>query len=576
MTSRAPTGLILVMTMTLVAIGPGSSEAAEHFYFAAAGNDGSSCASPQSPCQSVERANAMTYRPGDVISFHGGDRFSGCLLLDSRNVLGGGAASNPIVVGSYGLGRATLLSNCPGIHALVTIDGVSGVIVENLDLSANGTRTAIGLLIQNSIRNKIVETVIVRGNDIQGFNIDGSTHYGAEIFVSGHATNGNCGALNDIQITDNRLHGAEGSTSPDDNGITGFGCGHNITNVKYSGNEVFYIGGRALAPGGTSGNGIIANGADGGEVSHNLVHDNGANAATCGGPAGIWAFHAANIRIEFNEVYHMRPLPDYPGHGACDWAAFDLDSGVTASFVQYNYSHDNAGPGLLGFTGERWGPNTFRYNISENDQTMMTGASGSIAISHGGISYVYNNTIVRSGTYTGSVPPACISLGLPGVYPAGTIIANNMCINSMTDRLGRTRYLDAGSATDASAVTIANNLYYNPEGNDHWNWLNVDYASLAAFKTASGKDIGSSVGQPSVVGAGMEGPCPWTPHLANGPQPCPSGYALKAHSAAIGTGLNLALAPYALEPGSRDYYGTALPHHAGSGYNIGADGSSPY
>src|SRR6266481_5726702 len=75
-------------------------------------------------------------------------------------------------------------------------------------------------------------------------------------FISGRATNGRCGALNGIQVLDNKLHGADGPNSPDDNGITGSGCGQNITNVKYSGNEVYYIGGHSPAPGGTSGNGI--------------------------------------------------------------------------------------------------------------------------------------------------------------------------------------------------------------------------------------------------------------------------------------------------------------------------------
>ena len=55
----------------------------------------------------------------------------------------------------------------------------------------------------------------------------------------------------------------------------------------------------------------------------------------------------------------MRPLPAYPGNGACDWAAYDLDAGVTNSVVQYNYSHDNAGPALLAYTAGSWGPNTF-------------------------------------------------------------------------------------------------------------------------------------------------------------------------------------------------------------------------
>jgi hypothetical protein len=398
-------------------------------------------------------------------------------------------------------------------------------------------------------------------------------HYGSEIFVTGRAANGNCGALDNIQILNNKLHGASGPTSPDDNGITGNSCGQNITNVRYSGNEVYHIGGHSPAANGVSGNGIITAGVNGGEESFNVVHDNGANATTCGGPAGVWAYHSSRITIKFNEVYHMRPLPTYPGKGACDWAAYDLDAGVTNSVVEYNYSHDNAGPGLLAYAMEAWGPNSFRYNISENDQGAMAGSSGSISVTSGGVSYIYNNTIYRSGSYPGTTPPSCISLGFSGAFPKGTLIANNLCINSMTDRSGRTRYLDAANGLDVSAVTVVNNLYYNPHGYDRWNWLNVEYSSLAAFQAASGKDTNSLVGNPSLANAGSGGVCIPDHGPAGGPKPCPSAYRLYSGSAAVGAGA--ALGPYNLDVGARDYFGNMTSHAVGTGYNMGADGSAP-
>jgi hypothetical protein len=180
------------------------------------------------------------------------------------------------------------------------------------------------------------------------------------------------------------------------------------------------------------------------------VHDNGANAKTCGGPAGVWAFRSRNVGIRSNEVYRMRPLPGLPAK-ACDWAAFDLDSGVKESVVEYNYSHDNAGPALLAYTAEGWGPNSFRYNISENDEVLMANGSGAVVINSGGVSYVYNNTIYRSGSFAGGTPPSCISFGWSGIFPKGTLIANNLCLNLMADRLGRGRYLDAGKGPDVSA-----------------------------------------------------------------------------------------------------------------------------
>lgn len=560
--------------LSLFLIAWSSCFAATKYYFAASGNDASACTSPDSPCHSIAKANSKSYAAGDSILFHGGDKFLGCLTFNLADVPKGGSPSNLITVDSYGNGKATLLSNCPGQRALLTIDGISGFKVQNLILSANHTQTAMGLLIQNEIARSVLDAVIIQNNDIGGFNIAGS-RYASEVFVSGYAANGNCGALKNIQIIDNKLHGVDGPTSPDDNGITGYGCGQNITNVRYSGNEVYNIGGHSGAPGGTSGNGILVSNVHGGEASFNLVHDNGANTTTCGGPAGVWAFRSSDITIESNEVYHMRPLPTNPGNGACDWDAFDLDAGVTNSVVEYNYSHDNAGPALLAYTAETWGPNSFRYNISENDEEMMVGGSGSISIGSGGVSYVYNNTIFRSGTSPGVTPPSCVFFGYSGRFEKGTLIANNLCVDSKTDQFDRATYLDSGNGPDVSAITLVNNLYYNPKGYDRWKWHDVEYSSLAAFHAATNADGNSIVGNPSLANAGFGGACSWSPPSAKGPQPCPLAYQLKNGSAAIGAGANLTLAPYNLQVGTRDYYGRPISHSVGSGYNIGADGSAP-
>jgi hypothetical protein len=42
----------------------------------------------------------------------------------------------------------------------------------------------------------------------------------------------------------------------------------------------------------------------------------------------------------------------------------------------------------------------------------------------------------------------------------------------------------------------------------------------------------------------------------------------------IGVGLDLTAPPYNLNVGTQDFYGNAIPHTKGSGYNIGADGAT--
>jgi hypothetical protein len=566
--------LLVLLFSLLIASTWDPGRAATSYYFSASGSDSNNCRSPASPCRTIGKMNSLSYAAGDSILFHGGDSFTGCVMINPTSVPNKGSASNPITLDSYGSGNATLLSDCPGnLHALVTIDAVSGVTVQNLILSANGTQTAIGIMVQNSFGSTAIDTILIQNNDISGFNCCGTTpgQYGAEIFIAGqaYATGGNCGPINNVQVLNNKLHGAAGPTSPDDNGITGSGCGPIITKVKYSGNEVWNIGGHVQGyP--VTGNGIVANSVNGGELSFNLAHDLGANAnGNCGGPVGIWAWNSNNVTIKFNEVYRVQPLPSFTG--GCDFAAYDFDQGVTNSIYEYNYSHDNAGAAIL-FFGHGDG-NVARYNISVNDDNQIASGSGVYAISPAGTVKIYNNSIYRTGVFQG-ITPSCFNLSNVGVFPVGALLANNLCIIPATDsQFGQARFLDA-QGSDISAMTIVNNLYWNPNNNIHWFVSPVgDYTSLAAFQAGTGKEMGSIVTTASpVVNAGSGGNCSWSPPLANGPQPCPSGYNLITGAPGIGAGVNLTQAPYNLNVGTRDYYGGTIPHTAGSGYNMGADG----
>jgi hypothetical protein len=197
-----------ILAMVLGAGSSGSSRADTKYYFSAAGGDANSCATPQSACQTIGKLNSMSYAAGDSILLRGGERFVGCAMLNTVNVPSRGSAARPITVDSYGSGKAILLSDCPGQRALVTIDGVSGIAIRNLVLSANGKQTAMGILIQNSGKQTVVDGITVQNNEIIGFNINGSANYAAEVFVTDMTISGQCGALNDIRIIDNRLHGA--------------------------------------------------------------------------------------------------------------------------------------------------------------------------------------------------------------------------------------------------------------------------------------------------------------------------------------------------------------------------------
>ncbi len=502
------------------------------------------------------------------------------MIFSAANIPASQSAS-PVKVQNYGTGVATLASNCPGKviaptlgprSAALTIDGISGFDWNGPSIRGSDptTPTQFGVVIENESPSVAANTITIENSDISGFMVPttATADSSAEVFVLGYSLKGACGPLNNVRILNNKLHGGT-VTSNDDNGISGYGCGQNITNAVYQGNQVYDMGGRATAPNGASGNGMILNGVNGGIEQYNVVHDNGANTTTCGGPGGIWTYSSNNIVIQFNEVYRMQPLPSF--QSGCDWAAYDLDAKVTNSVVQYNYSHDNAGPALLAYTqggGSSWFNNVFRFNISQNDNPLILDGGGSIALDPASGLYVYNNTVYRSGTSLAQNPPSCWSTGYNGAYVAPVVIANNICINASTDRWNRTRMVDGSNgATGLNTITMVANDYFNAgSGSTGYMWGSTAYSNLAAFQAGTWQEGGSVAVNPGVLNAGGG----TTLGSTTGPQPGPTAYRLGVGSPASGTGVNLANSPYGLAVGNRDYYNNPVPNISMTGFNMGA------
>lgn len=541
------------------------------YYVSPKGKDSNSGTSAGAPWQSMAKVNAFKFGAGSSVLFEGGQSFTGCLTFSFRNI-SSSSTSNPFTVSSYGTGRATLLSNCPGSNnggngpksALVTIDGVSGFVLENLILMGSGNNTQFGIVLQNSNASLTADTITVQNNDISGFTTTAALDYSAEIFLTGYSMLGVCGALNRVKILNNTLHGAYGVNSNDDNGIDGYSCSGNLTNIIYSGNTIYDIGGRAKALGGVSGNGIIANGVRGATAEYNVVHDVGGNANTCGGPAGLWAYASDRVIIQHNEVYNVRPTGPVPS-GACDWDGFDLDGNVTNSIVQYNYAHDNYGGGIItcaACASGDWGPNTIRYNVLQNNDTSGNGYYGEIVasskVSGRYVLNIYNNTAYNNNG-------AAVLDFNQGTFAAG-VIANNVFMAAGTNHYGQTTLM-ATNHEDPTWATIANNVWFSTGGGTPiWATNSTNYSSFAAYQAGTGWDIGSQNVDPLLTNPGHGGTC----GSITGPQPCPSAYVSLAASPLIGTGLDLTGSPYHLTIGTHDYYGNAIPERGR--YNVGAFG----
>jgi hypothetical protein len=517
-------------------------------FFAASGNDNNAC-TQAAPCQTLGKAQSLVYQPGATINFNGGDNFTGCWVLSPANVSGRGDKNNPIIVQSYGNGRATWTSNCSapsqGYMSVLDIVGVNGITVQNLILRQGaGFAANVGILIEGP-----GDTITIQDMDISGFVGPDDATPGAQIEIVGLGAQngGGCNPLNNIKVLRSVLHG-DAPDSRTSNGIYGFGCGQNITNVVYSNNHVFNMGG---VPAGFLTNGIVITAVQGGLAEHNLIHDIGARNTNCGGPSGILV-GADSVTIRFNEVYNVRPSNF--NQGGCDWDAYDLDIGTTNSVVEYNYAHDNAGPCLLEFGAP--GPNIYRYNVCENNNLISEaiGGGGQISLNPSTVQ-VYNNSVfMRAETHPGE-PPSCIFMGFSGSYGPGSLVENNICDVLATSEFNVTSGIANGGA-DASGVTFRNNLYSSNINN--FNYGDGQLPSLQAAQ-AAGKDLGSIQGDPLYTGAGTGGVC-GNAVLSTGPQPCPSGYQLQGNSPALHAGTNVP------NNGGRDYYGNSI----GSPPNIGA------
>src|SRR5262249_3958523 len=136
--------------------------------------------------------------------------------------------------------------------------------------------------------------------------------------------------------------------------------------------------------------------------------------------------------------------------GACDNGGFDFDGGTVSETVEYNYSHENDGPGYVGLafsvSSNTWGLNTFRYNITENDlifTTVASQANGSLMYALGTTAanpvYVYNNTVwnANAGQNFAGVGGTTVTAGIAITNNAcpvsGSVIANNIAASTAYD-----------------------------------------------------------------------------------------------------------------------------------------------
>ena len=430
------------------------------------GIDTNTCLDPTQACRTFAKANSFIYHGGDNILLKAGSNTSidsatlatELTLLGPNSTLGKQNAygnGQPITIGTYGgndkcnpLARIT--TDCATVtltsNAMTPRTGmINGVNVPNIfvkNLRLVGSQPSAlcancGYGLNFGAAGNFVNTngPHIENNEVIDFNVG---IYVANTLGQLYTTSG---VLWNASILDNYVHGSA-VTSTITSGIAGQG----LNNPLVEGNLVENTGG---FPG--NGSGIVfTNGGTGLIDRFNVTRYGGANNTACGGPFGNWVYQVRNPTIRFNETYKFGPAV-YAG--GCDMGGFDLDGGVSGALLEYNYSHDNVGPGLLmlGFAADSypWGNNTVRYNISENDGQLSTDGTGSPAGYGLGKPtalpfYFYNNTIWNGLPGTKRSDGRIINsavFSITGQCPAaGSVIANNIFAGKANGNLVTVRF----------------------------------------------------------------------------------------------------------------------------------------
>ena len=424
------------------------------------GDDSASGVNRKAAWRSIERVNRARLQPGDRVLFQAGQTFTGNLLLTAEDA---GTASAPVVVGALGDGPAILFA---GGRTGITVENAGGITIENLVVVGAGitNNSGFGILCDNTLTNAtMLEHLSIKNVEVRGFGKHG-------ILVTGAPAGFRHVRVSRCLMHDNLLGGMEIAgrlpwDSPHyahaDVQVTQCRAFDNPGDPNYHKNH--------------SGSGMVLYEVDGGLMDRCMAWNNGAlNGSGGGGPVGIWTCASRRVAIQHCESFGNRT------QGA-DGGGFDIDGGSEDCVLQYNYSHDNDGPGLMVYTyayaSHTDRGNVVRFNISQNDSRKSRSYAGLWVRNDGnGMTdlEVYNNTVIV-GTWTDQAA---------GIHGEGVEanFRNNV-------------FLAAGDAVPLRVekphgrLRFENNLYWR-EGNPVTvAWNQEAYASLAAWRKAAGQEL---------------------------------------------------------------------------------------
>ncbi|MER6675178.1 right-handed parallel beta-helix repeat-containing protein [Streptomyces sp. NPDC000983] len=441
------------------------------FYVSPDGDDGNDGMSPAKPWRTLDHADGARFRPGDRLRLKGGERFRGSLTLDKDEA---GSARKPVVVESYGTGRATIV---PRGTSAVTVHDTAGL--EFRDLSLVGDREAlregVGISVTTARRGaRRLDHIRIADVEVKGFRNG----------ITLGAVKGARAGFSDVRISDVSVHHNLES------GLSFHGPVFEAARPAYAHEGLRIERVKAYANAGNprsdhrnTGSGITLGSVRNAKVTHSVAHDNGSRSAADAdeGPEGMWVYDSTEVVLEHNRSYRNRTGSRVDGGG------FGLDNNVSSSVVQYNIAYGNDGPGFLVYSGRATGAhrdNVVRYNMSWDDARKLPEYGGIVAY---GLRMrnlaIYHNTVVMrtahlaSAAEMGMRPPAVrLRDGMRGVRVENNIIATDGGPLVATE-----------SAYDPALIRLRGNNYRST-GPWSLEWGERRFAALDAWRAASGQE----------------------------------------------------------------------------------------
>jgi hypothetical protein len=501
----------------------------------------------EKPWKTIERVNRLQCRPGDRILFQAGERFAGNLVLKA---ISNGTPDQPIVVGVYGEGQARIEA---GTGNGIVVRNIGGVVIRDLIISGSGRPKNSGTgvrIFQTTPGGKRLCHIRISNVEAAGFGRAG-------IFVGGLATDGSQGGFEDVRLEqcdahDNVFYGILiGGPWDDDTSNTvvpgrqdaGLRPGYTNHKVYISHCRMWRNLGDPTYRRNHSGNGLLLADTDGALIERCQAWENGLLCTkSSGGPCGIWTAGSNKVTIQFCESSRNHTGPD-----TADGDGFDLDGGMTNSILQYNYSHDNDGYGILvcNYSGAPHPQrnNTVRFNISQNDgRKKQVNAAIAFWTDDPPVenTELYNNTVLMG----------------PGADNVGTILRISPKVtarfrNNLFIATGGVRFVETAAG---EGLRFENNAYWAQGNPILIKWAGTNYTSLESWRQGSewettlGKSVGFTVDPlMATVIPGLE---PYD--VLN--VPTLLGFRLQEGSPLIEAGLDLS----PLDHGPQDFFGNPL------------------